>query len=297
MTQVNWESVLGQLNEEFIEEALLSCEQPVSAAPHDEKETNMNHKVKKTSKRLLTVAVAAAMVMALAVVGFATDALPSLIGRLGSGHFADINPERDAFYQMAGEMADKNAETVNPETEQAISLTKEEAYYDGEKLVLAYTLNTEASVIDFDFGPEHEYFGELFTPPENNQKDLHQVVMVEAVDLDEEIVLSGDEMAFDNFRNVLERFDYLRVFVCLRKRHAYECANIKAECLWLYEETGSCDDSVCLQPFHSLVDRSSRNTALACNLEKWHSCVLYKKRKNLLVNLVDLIVCHDSYNL
>lgn len=175
MTQVNWESVLGQLNEEFIEEALLSCEQPVSAAPHDEKETNMNHKVKKTSKRLLTVAVAAAMVMALAVVGFATDALPSLIGRLGNGHFNDINPERDAFYQMAGEMADKNAETVNPETEQAISLTKEEAYYDGEKLVLAYTLNTEASVIDFDFGPEHEYFGELFTPPENNQKDLHQV--------------------------------------------------------------------------------------------------------------------------
>jgi hypothetical protein len=39
--------------------------------------------------------------------------------------------------------------------------------------------------------------------------------MVKAEDLDEEIVLSGDEMAFDNFRNVLERFDYLRVFVRL----------------------------------------------------------------------------------
>ena len=75
MTQVNWESVLGQLNEEFIEEALWSCEQPVSAAPHDEKETNMNHKVKKTSKRLLTVAVAAAMVMALAISGFAAYVL------------------------------------------------------------------------------------------------------------------------------------------------------------------------------------------------------------------------------
>ena len=75
MTSVNWETVLGQLNEEFIEEALLSCEQPVSAAPQYEKETNMNHKVKKTSKRLLTVAVAAAMVMALAISGFAAYVL------------------------------------------------------------------------------------------------------------------------------------------------------------------------------------------------------------------------------
>ncbi len=175
MTSVNWESVLGQLNEGFIEEALLSCEQPVSAAPCDEKETTMNRNVKKTSKRLVTVAVAAAMVMALAVVGFAADVLPSLIGRLGDGYFNDINPERDAFYQMAGEKSDKNAQTVAPETEQAISLTKEESYYDGEKLMVAYTLNTEEATIDFDFGPEHEYFGELFTPPEYNRTSLGQV--------------------------------------------------------------------------------------------------------------------------
>ena len=174
MTTVNWESVLGQLNEEFIEEALLSCEQPVSAAPCDEKETTMSRNVKKTSKRLLTVAVAAAMVMALAVVGFAPD-LPSLIGRLGNGYFAEINPEQAEFYQMAGEKADKNAETVNPETEQAISLTREESYYDGEKLVLAYTLNTEEASLSFDFGPDHEYFGELFTPPEHNRTSLWQV--------------------------------------------------------------------------------------------------------------------------
>ena len=75
MTSVNWESVLGQLNEEFIEEALLSCEQPVSAVPYDEKETTMNYKVKKTSKRLLTVAVAAAMIMVLAIGGFAAYVL------------------------------------------------------------------------------------------------------------------------------------------------------------------------------------------------------------------------------
>lgn len=174
MTNVNWEAVLGQLNEDFIEEAVLSYEQPVSAAP-GEKETMMNYNVKKTSKRMLLVAVVAAMVMALSVVGFATGVLPSLIGRLGNGYYNDTNPERDAFYQMAGEMSDKNAQTVHPDTEQASSLTKEESYYDGEKLVLAYTLNTETASIDFDFGPEHEYFGELFTPPEYNRTSMQQI--------------------------------------------------------------------------------------------------------------------------
>ena len=70
MTNVNWEAVLEQLNEDFIEEALLSYEQPVSAALR-EKETTMNHKTKIMSKRLLMVAVAAAMVLALAMGGVA----------------------------------------------------------------------------------------------------------------------------------------------------------------------------------------------------------------------------------
>ncbi|MBQ5671566.1 MAG: hypothetical protein IIV43_04345, partial [Oscillospiraceae bacterium] len=70
MTNVNWESILNQLNDEFIEEAVLSYEQPVSAAPC-EKETNMNHKVRKTSKRLLLVAVVATMTMVLAIGGVA----------------------------------------------------------------------------------------------------------------------------------------------------------------------------------------------------------------------------------
>lgn len=75
MTNVNWESVLGQLNDAFIEEAVMSYEQPGSAVPYDEKETNMNHKVKKTSKRMLTIAIAAVMVMALAIGGVAAYVL------------------------------------------------------------------------------------------------------------------------------------------------------------------------------------------------------------------------------
>ena len=166
MTNVNWESVLGQLNDEFIEEAVMSYEQPVSAVPYDEKETNMNHKVKKTSKRMLTIAIAAVMVMALTVVGFATDVIPSFFTALGSG---------DAFYQMAGEKSDKTKEMVEPTTEQVISLTKEESYYDGENVVLAYTLNRKGATIEFGFGPDDENFENLFTPPEHNQTSLSQL--------------------------------------------------------------------------------------------------------------------------
>ena len=126
----------------------------------------MNRRTRKSTKRMLTLAVAAVMVMALAVTGFASGVIPSLIGRLGGG---------DAFYQLAGEQSDKTKETVEPETEQAISLTREESYYDGENLVLAYTLNKENAYVTFDFGPDHECFGELFTPPAHNQSSLAQI--------------------------------------------------------------------------------------------------------------------------
>ena len=165
MTKVNWESVLEQINEEFVQEAIMSYEQPVSAAS-GEKETVMNQKTKKISKRLLMVAVAAAMIMALTVVGFAADVIPSLIGRLGSG---------DAFYQLVGEKSDKTKETVEPKTDQVISLTKEESYYDGENVVLAYTINVEGATVAFDFGPDDENFEHLFTPPESNQTSMSQI--------------------------------------------------------------------------------------------------------------------------
>lgn len=87
MTSVNWEAVLEQLNEDFIEEALLSYEQPVSAAPF-EKETTMNHKVKRLSKRMLLAAVVAAMVMALAIGGVAAYVL---------GMDALLRPDRTEF--------------------------------------------------------------------------------------------------------------------------------------------------------------------------------------------------------
>ena len=63
MSDINWENVMGQINDEFVLEAFLDTENAVT--PYHEKENIMNRKVKKTSKRLLTVAIAAAMVMAL----------------------------------------------------------------------------------------------------------------------------------------------------------------------------------------------------------------------------------------
>lgn len=72
MNHVNWESVMGQLNDAFVLEAY--AEVVESAAPFDEKEIIVM-KTYKSTKRLLLVAVVAAMVMALAVGGVAAYVL------------------------------------------------------------------------------------------------------------------------------------------------------------------------------------------------------------------------------
>lgn len=72
MTTMNWESVMGQLNDEYILEAFEAELQ--TAAPCDEKEIIVMRKYKST-KRLLTIAVAAVMVMALAIGGVAAYVL------------------------------------------------------------------------------------------------------------------------------------------------------------------------------------------------------------------------------
>lgn len=71
MTSVNWESVMGQLNDAYILEAY---EEVRSVAPDSEKEI-VTMKTRKNTKRILVIAVAAAMVMALAIGGVAAYVL------------------------------------------------------------------------------------------------------------------------------------------------------------------------------------------------------------------------------
>lgn len=72
MITMNWETVMGQLNDEYILEAFGSELQ--TAAPCDEKEIIVM-KTYKSTKRLLLVAVVAVMVMALAIGGVAAYVL------------------------------------------------------------------------------------------------------------------------------------------------------------------------------------------------------------------------------
>jgi len=72
MTTIDWESVMGQLNDEYILEAYDDKIQ--TAAPYEEKEIILM-KSRKNTKGLLLVAVVAAMVMALAIGGVAAYVL------------------------------------------------------------------------------------------------------------------------------------------------------------------------------------------------------------------------------
>jgi hypothetical protein len=48
------------------------------------------------------------------------------------------------------------------------------------------------------------------------------VIMVEAINLDEKIVLSCHEVAFHYLGNLLQSLDYFRVFICLSQGHAHK---------------------------------------------------------------------------
>ena len=68
------------------------------------------------------------------------------------------------------------------------------------------------------------------------QQDLHQMVVVKAINLDKKVVLSCYKVTLYNFGNVFERLDYLGVFIGLRQRDTYKCTHVQSEGLWLYKD-------------------------------------------------------------
>ena len=101
--------------------------------------------------------------------------------------------------------------------------------------------------------------------------------MVEAVYLDEQIVLSGYEMTLDYFGDVLERLDYFRIFICLGERDTYKGADIQSYSLWLDEDARAGDDSIGFKSLYSLVDSGAGYVTLSCDFKKRHSGVLYQE--------------------
>ena len=76
MTKLNWETVLDQINDEFIREAADNCGGKVSARPDGKETLKMNtSRARSGSRRFVTIAAAAALLLALGVTAYAISSI------------------------------------------------------------------------------------------------------------------------------------------------------------------------------------------------------------------------------
>ncbi len=156
---------LCEIDESFIAEAY----RPVPEAASSSSERIVPMK----KKRIITFALAAALILSLGIVAYATGFV-SAITELARSFYKPVpdeemrnerpeaaeynenwNSQMDEWIEI-GENSDKT--TQSAELEDGTTITLTENFYDGERLALSYILNTEGSRIDYDFGPDHEFF-------------------------------------------------------------------------------------------------------------------------------------------
>ena len=125
---------------------------------------------RKRFRPALIAAAAAALLLALGITAYATGWAQSFIAQIPA-RYAVPDAERDALLEKAGELSNKEPETVElTETEiTGESFTLEESYYDGENLMLVYSLDALLRPVEFGYGPGGEHFDDLHTAGENFQ--------------------------------------------------------------------------------------------------------------------------------
>ena len=124
------------------------------------------------------------------------------------------------------------------------------------------------------------------------QKNLHQVVVVQAVELGQDGVFAGHKMTLHNFGNLLQVGNHLRVFGRLGKGDANKGAHVQTQGLRLYLQTGPRNNPVGFQSLVALVDGRTGNAAFTGNFQEGHTGVFDKVRKNFLIYLVYVITGH-----
>ena len=118
-------------------------------------------KARPVRKAARVVLLAAVIVLLLSVTAHATGFAQSVIGSL-SGWFATPDAERDAKYEQAGELSNKEPITEDLSELAGSAITLEESYYDGEDLFMAYSLDTMKYSLEIGFGPGDENFDKLW---------------------------------------------------------------------------------------------------------------------------------------
>ena len=143
-------NAIGNIREEHITAAL--CRVPVVAARRRGRPERFL-----PVKRLAIVALAAALLLTLAVTATATGWFSSFFAKIGE-LYGVSNPER---YERAGELSEKEPVHVDLAALPGHTFTLSESYYDGDELMLAYSLESMRYPVDFDFGPGDEGFEDL----------------------------------------------------------------------------------------------------------------------------------------
>lgn len=163
MSNIHWESVIGQIDDRYIQEAAESYELPASATASGRKKENLlmqNNKTRRGMMRLGSLAAAIALIFTLGVTAYAAGFFDSIIARM-SGAYATPDEARDARYEAAAEISSKEPETVDLGELAGTAMTLEESFYDGESLMLAYTLDSMAYPIDYGFDASDERYAKL----------------------------------------------------------------------------------------------------------------------------------------
>lgn len=120
-------------------------------------------------RKKATIIIAAALAVSLLTgVAFATGVAQSIF----SGMIGRTVGDDAAKYETIDALSTKEEVTVTiPEMDDTM-ITLSQSYYDGEQLMLGYTMNAHVKPAEFGFGPEHENFDKL-TPVETETTMLN----------------------------------------------------------------------------------------------------------------------------
>lgn len=163
MSNVHWESILDQIDDRYIQEAVRSYELPRSATiSHRRKEhlfmrSNTKHR---GFMRVGALAAAIALIFTFGLTAYAAGVFDSVIAKMTNA-YAVPDEARDARYEAAAEVSNKEQETVNLSQLLGNAITMEESYYDGTELMLVYSLDSLQYPVEFDVDADDERFAGL----------------------------------------------------------------------------------------------------------------------------------------
>lgn len=144
-------AALGGIREEYIAAAL--CYSP------SEERRRTERSRQPSDRRWITLLLATALLLALAVTAYAAGLFDSLFPKIPNEYAPE--PERE-WYERAGELSEKEPETVALRDLPKAAFTLTESFYDGKDLIVAYDLDTMKYPVQFGFGPGDDGFEKLW---------------------------------------------------------------------------------------------------------------------------------------